>query len=162
MGARWLGVVLLLLCCGALGAIDAYEFASDEDTARFNALIEELRCPQCLNTNIAGSDAPISADLRRTVAEMINAGRSDDEIREFLHARYGDFILYRPRLTAQTALLWFGPGVLLVVALTVLVVIVRRGRAAVDADLTADERARLARLGVTDPATPNEQADPRA
>lgn len=95
------------------GAIEELEFASAEDRARYETLVEELRCPKCTSGNLAGSDAPIAADLRTEILKQINAGRSDDEIYDFMTARYGDFILYRPPLTLGTALLWFGPGFLL-------------------------------------------------
>ena len=111
------------------------------------ALIDELRCPKCLNTNLSGSDSPISADLRRTVARMVREGRSDEEIRSYLLERYGDFILYRPRVTPATWLLWFGPAVLLLVGAVVIVLMVRRQRrAAGAADLSPEEAERLARL----------------
>jgi cytochrome c-type biogenesis protein CcmH len=110
-------------------------------------MIDELRCPKCLNTNLSGSDSPIAADLRRSVAEMIREGRSDQQIRDYLVERYGDFILYRPRLTGATFLLWFGPGLLLLVGFAVIWVKVRRQLRRVDeTDLSADEAERLARL----------------
>ncbi len=112
--------VLLILSCLALpsaAAIDAYPFDSDEQRDRYNALIDELRCPQCLNTNLAGSDAMIAKDLRREVHRLVLEGQSDAEILDFMYTRYGDFILYEPRVTSRTAALWFGPVVLLLLAL---------------------------------------------
>ncbi len=102
-----------------LGAIDAYEFPDKELRDRYNDLIDELRCPQCLNTNLAGSDAMVAKDLRRTVHTLLLEGKSDDEVREFMLARYGDFILYDPQLKKETLLLWFGPLILLLIALIV-------------------------------------------
>ena len=102
-----------------LGAIDAYEFPDKELRDRYNDLIDELRCPQCLNTNLAGSDAMVAKDLRRTVHTVLLEGKSDDEVREFMLARYGDFILYDPQLKKETLLLWFGPLILLLIALIV-------------------------------------------
>ena len=122
----------LLVALPALAAIDVYEFDSAEDTRRFNDLI--------------GSDAPISADLRRRVAGMIQDGYSDAEIRDFLHDRYGDFILYRPRLTLGTALLWFGPAVLLLIGIGVAVRMARRGPADDGGELSIAEREALERL----------------
>ena len=83
---------------------------------RYDYLIAELRCPQCLNTNLAGSDAMIAQDLRREVHRMLLADYKDDEILIFMYERYGDFILYSPRLGFGTIVLWFGPLLLLICA----------------------------------------------
>jgi cytochrome c-type biogenesis protein CcmH len=87
---------------------------------RYDALIDELRCPQCLNTNLAGSDAMIAQDLRREVHRMLMDGKSDQEILNFMYERYGDFILYRPKFGVRTALLWLGPALFLLLAFAVL------------------------------------------
>ena len=97
----------------AAAPIEDLTFADAEQEARYRELIDELRCPKCLNANLAGSDAPIAASLRAEIREQLAEGRSDDEIIEFMTARYGEFVLYRPRLTPGTALLWFGPLALL-------------------------------------------------
>ena len=101
-------------------AIDAYEFSDPQTQERYRNLVDELRCPQCLNTNLAGSDSMIAKDLRREIHRLVTAGKSDDEIRQFMYERYGDFILYRPRVNQNTALLWFGPLLLLVLGLWLL------------------------------------------
>lgn len=116
---RFLYMIVLLLCLKGQAAIDAYPFPNAELQERHNTLIEELRCPQCLNTNLAGSDSMIARDLRREVHRMLLDGKSDDEILDFMHQRYGDFILYKPRLQKGTYVLWFGPLVLLLVVLIV-------------------------------------------
>ncbi|MCC5886404.1 MAG: cytochrome c-type biogenesis protein CcmH [Gammaproteobacteria bacterium] len=144
-------VLGLALLAGHVQAssIDVYEFATREQEARFHALNAELRCPKCLNTNLWGSDAPIARDLRRTVANMVREGHSDQEIRDYLVSRYGDFILYKPRFTAKTAALWVGPFVLLFLGLAIIAVMIRNqrreARLGMD-DLTPDDEARLARL----------------
>ena len=139
--------LLALLAPAAVAVIDVQEFDSPRQEARYEAMIDELRCPKCLNTNLSGSDSPIAADLRRSVAEMIREGRSDQQIRDYLVERYGDFILYRPRLTGATFLLWFGPGLLLLVGFAVIWVKVRRQLRRVDeTDLSPDEAERLERL----------------
>lgn len=130
-------------------SIDVYEFSTREQEARFHALNAELRCPKCLNTNLWGSDAPIARDLRRTVANMVREGHSDQEIRDYLVSRYGDFILYKPRFTAKTAALWVGPFVLLLLGIGIIGLMIRNQRR--DArlgreGLTPDDAARLARL----------------
>lgn len=137
----------------AQGAIEELDFASPEERARYDQLAADLRCPKCLNSNLAGSDAPIAADLRAEIHEQITTGRSDDEIIAFLTARYGDFILYRPPLTLGTALLWFGPGLLLLTGLVVIRRMISKpavaagdGVAPDDAALSHEEEQRLAAL----------------
>jgi len=93
---------------------------------RYESINRELRCLVCQNQTIADSNATLAQDLRREVREMIAAGRTDAEIREFMIERYGDFVLYRPRMTAQNFLLWAAPALLLIVAAVVLVRVVRR------------------------------------
>lgn len=116
---RFICLFVLLISFPIEAAIDAYPFPNAELRARHNALIEELRCPQCLNTNLAGSDSMIAKDLRREVHRMLLAGMSDEEILDFMHERYGDFILYKPRLQKGTLVLWFGPLVFFLVVLFV-------------------------------------------
>ncbi|MFT4632584.1 MAG: cytochrome c-type biogenesis protein CcmH [Crocinitomicaceae bacterium] len=129
----------------AYAAIDAYPFPTDEQRNQYNSLIAELRCPQCLNTNIAGSDAMIARDLRREVHRLVLEGQSDTEVREFMLARYGDFILYKPQLKASTVVLWFGPLVFLLIALGVIYRMVRRRQEKVTV-LNDDDQARLQRM----------------
>ena len=131
----------------ARAAIDTYEFKDEAERERFRVLTEELRCPKCQNQNIADSNAPIATDLRREIYRMLEAGKSNDEIVDFLVARYGDFVRYKPPVNGRTLLLWYGPAGLLVGGLLVLGVIVLRRRrvenAPGDALLSSDERARL-------------------
>jgi cytochrome c-type biogenesis protein CcmH len=84
-------------------------FENAVEEKRFHALAAELRCVMCQNQSLADSDAQIAKDLRRQVLQLMREGRSDAEIREFLVARYGEFVLYRPRVSGATWLLWFGP-----------------------------------------------------
>lgn len=108
-------LVSLLACSlGSFAAIDVRDFRNPADELRYRALIDELRCPKCQNTNLAGSDAGLADDLKTRVYEQIQAGKSDSEIRDYLIARYGDFISYKPPLRASTLLLWWGPALLLV------------------------------------------------
>jgi len=119
---RLLTLLVLMLALPAMAAIEEYAFDSEQQEDRFKKLTYEMRCPKCLNSNIAGSDAPIAADLRMEIYDQIREGRSNDEIIEFMSSRYGDVILYRPRLTMGTFILWFGPAFLLLAG----IVIVRR------------------------------------
>lgn len=135
----------MMATMSAQAAIDAYSFPDDKMRDRYNQLIEELRCPQCLNTNLAGSDSMIARDLRREVHRLLLEGKSDEEILEFMHQRYGDFILYKPRLQPGTVLLWFGPGLLLLIALVVGIKFIR-ARQVQEAELTEDDEERLKKL----------------
>ena len=110
----YFSLLLLIVACGsAVAAIEEHAFENAEQEARYNYLIDVMRCPKCLNANLAGSDAPIAADLRAEIYSQLQEGRSDDEIIAFMKARYGDFIMYRPPLNPGTLVLWFGPLLLL-------------------------------------------------
>ncbi|MEX2366696.1 MAG: cytochrome c-type biogenesis protein, partial [Pseudohongiellaceae bacterium] len=106
-------VLMLAWLTPVVAAINEYEFDNETQEQRFKKLTAEMRCPMCLNSNLAGSDAPIARDLTQEIYEQVMAGRSDEQIEEFMQARYGDFILYRPPLNTGTFLLWFGPLILL-------------------------------------------------
>jgi cytochrome c-type biogenesis protein CcmH len=94
--------------------------------ARMLAITSELRCLVCQNQTIADSHADLAQDLRRQVREMLERGDSNQQIIDFMTARYGDFVLYRPPLKATTAFLWFGPALLMVGGIGVLVLVLRR------------------------------------
>lgn len=138
---RFILCLLVLLAVPLHAAIDAYPFPNEELQQRYDSLIAELRCPQCLNTNLAGSDAMIAQDLRRETHRMLLEGYSDEEILDFMHERYGDFILYSPRISAGTIALWFGPALLFVVAILVLIRMLRREETV--HELTGEDQARL-------------------
>ena len=143
------GLLAILLAFAAMataqGIIDADAFDTPAQEQRYRALTEEFRCPKCLNTNLAGSDSPIAADLRATIHRLIIGGKSDAEIRTYLHDRYGDFVLYDPPLRLGTALLWFAPAVLIVIGFIVLGVMVSRRRGA-SVPLSDAEQQRLSQL----------------
>lgn len=149
---------LLLLGANAWAAIDVYEFESPVQEQRYRALIDELRCPKCQNQNLSGSDAEVAKDLRHRTWLLMQEGRTDSEIREYLVERYGDFITYRPPVRAGTILLWFGPFLLLVVVAAVLLWRVRRAPLA-PAPLSEEERRRLATL-LDDDASDHPRDDP--
>ncbi|MEY2690440.1 MAG: hypothetical protein RL375_4640 [Pseudomonadota bacterium] len=100
--------------------------ANPQLEARMLAIATELRCLVCQNQTIADSHAPLALDLRQQVRELIDKGKTDAEIIAYMTDRYGDFVLYRPPFKATTALLWVGPGVLLVAGLAVLILVLRR------------------------------------
>jgi len=120
---------------------------TSEAAVRAAALAANLRCLVCQNQSIAESNAELAVDLRRQIDEQIAAGRTDREIADFMVARYGDFVLYRPPFRASTLALWLGPPMLLVAgALVLRRTLARRAAAPVDAPLTEEERARAAAL----------------
>ena len=141
---RWSVIILLLfgLSIHALAAIDVYTFKTPQDEQRFTALIEDLRCPKCQNSNLAGSDAPIAKDLKDRIYQLMQQGKSDTEIKSYLVDRYGDFITYKPPLRSNTLLLWSGPFVLLLIVAGILIWRLRRSPAPTPA-ITAEERRRL-------------------
>jgi cytochrome c-type biogenesis protein CcmH len=119
------------LAVGAFAsAIEPYEFESELQRQRFKALAEELRCTVCQNQSLADSDAPLAQDLRDEVIRMLRDNRSDQEIRNFMVERYGDYVLYRPPVAGHTLLLWGGPIVLLLIGLVAAVFIIRKRRSA--------------------------------
>ena len=107
-------------------AIDTYVFQNPVTEKRFNELNKELRCPKCQNQNLADSNSPIAADLRREVYELLMQGKADIEIMNYMVERYGDFVLYRPKVNSLTYILWFGPAVLILLGVMVVVYILRR------------------------------------
>jgi cytochrome c-type biogenesis protein CcmH len=128
---RVLTVVLLVLApaLGVAAPLDEtapLQFRNAAEEARFHALTAELRCVQCQNQSVADSNAPIAHDVRRQVLALMQQGRSDADIQHYLVERYGEFVLYRPRVEPATWLLWFGPGLLLVGAAAVLAAWIRR------------------------------------
>lgn len=148
---RLILLMLLVLALPAMAVIETYQFDTELQRQRYNAFIEELRCPKCQNQNLSGSDSAIAQDLRRQIHQMIMAGKSDIEITQYMVDRYGDFVLYRPRFNAATAVLWLGPVVLLVLGLGIWAMLSRRSKSAVpendDGDvLSEQDRQRLQRL----------------
>jgi cytochrome c-type biogenesis protein CcmH len=127
---RSLWVVFLLFAGFAHAqAIEPMPFANHAQELRFQQLTHQLRCPMCQNETLADSNAPIARDLRNQIFQMMQQGKSDDEIKQYLVARYSDFVLYDPPLTRGTWLLWFGPLLILLGGGGVVLVAIRkRGR----------------------------------
>jgi cytochrome c-type biogenesis protein CcmH len=124
-------------------AVDPTQMPTPELQARYLALTHELRCMQCQNEALADSPVQLAADLRAEIRDMLLAGKTDEQVRAFMVARYGDFILFRPRFTARTAWLWLAPGVLLLIGAIVLVRVVRTRAALLEQDPgPVDEEAR--------------------
>lgn len=116
----------LLLSLNTCFAVEYKKFDNPEQEEAYKILIEELRCLVCQNQTIADSNAELAQDLRRQVHEMLQQGKSKDEIADFMTERYGDFVLYNPPFKAKTGLLWLGPVVFLIIGLVILVLFSRR------------------------------------
>jgi len=121
--------ILLLLAAGfapVTHAIDALQFKDRAEEVRFQNLTKQLRCLVCQNQNLADSDADLAKDLRKQVFDMMQSGKSDAEIKQYLVARYNDFVLYDPPLKPGTWLLWFAPFAFVLIGAGVVVAILRR------------------------------------
>lgn len=123
---RLLLALMLLLACAAAAAMEPIKFNDAAEEARFRALSAELRCVMCQNQSLADSNAQIAHDLRLQVLTLMREGKTDREIKDYLVARYSDFVLYNPPVRPSTWLLWFGPGVILLGGAAVLAVVVRK------------------------------------
>ena len=124
--ASMLVLTLALLLPQATFAIDALPFKDRAEEQRFQNLSRQLRCLVCQNESLADSSADLAKDLRQEVFEQMRQGKSDDEIKHYLTARYSDFVLYNPPLRGGTFVLWFGPLVVFLGGLAAVVLIVRR------------------------------------
>jgi len=149
---RRLALLLLIavIALSPLAVLAADAVPTDKDSvaaSRAVKLSEKLRCLVCQNQTIADSNAELAQDLRRQIHEQIAAGRSDDEIVDYMVARYGDFVLYQPPVKPTTVLLWAGPALLLLLGVFGLFRILRGRRAEAEAPpLTAEEHERATRL----------------
>jgi len=133
------GLVLLVFSMTSYAAVEYRKFDQPEQEAVYKTLIEEIRCLVCQNQTIADSNAELAQDLRRQVYEMLQQGKSKDEIAEFMTQRYGDFVLYNPPFKAKTGLLWIGPIVFLFIGLVMLFLFTRRKRNTQNIKLTEEE-----------------------
>ncbi len=119
---------LLVTAWAAHAVIDTYEFNTEQQHQQYRVLIDELRCPKCQNQNLSGSNAPIAEDMRREIHRMVTEGQSNQHVVDFMVARYGDFVNYRPRRDSSTLVLWYGPIGMLLIGALVVVLISRRKR----------------------------------
>jgi len=121
-------LIVAVICCFNVQAFtsDTYVFTDEVTEIRYKSLVKELRCPKCQNQNLADSNSPIAADLRREVYELLQQGKSDGEIVDFMVKRYGEFVLYRPKVSSLTYVLWFGPAILLLIGVIIVVFILRK------------------------------------
>ena len=142
----------LLLLLGGLSTANAIvekqdilpeEFKSPEEKQRFRNLIEDLRCTVCQNQNLADSNASLARDLRHQVLDQIQTGKNDKEVIDYLVARYGDFVLYKPPFKSTTYVLWIGPFVFFIIAVTILFVLIRRRNQVKTTSLSKEEAEKL-------------------
>ena len=130
----------LFLCLSAAvcQAEDAeiQSFANEEQRQLFYTLVEELRCPKCQNQNLAGSNSQIAIDLRNQVARLVRENQSEEQIKEYMVNRYGEFVLYEPPLNEGTWLLWFGPLIMAVIGVLIFImsVLARKKNKETEAD----------------------------
>ena len=148
MKKTWLFLTALLFSSVAFSAIDALNFTSPQQESDYHQLTQSLRCPQCQNNNIADSNATIAVDMRGKVFELLQEGKSKNDVVDYMVARYGNFVTYDPPMTASTLVLWIAP--LLLVLLGVVFFLRRKPKAqsAVKSQdvLTDEDNARLAEL----------------
>ena len=148
MKKKWLFLTALLFSSVAFSAIDALNFSSPQQESDYHQLTQSLRCPQCQNNNIADSNATIAVDMRGKVFELLQEGKSKNDVVDYMVARYGNFVTYDPPMTASTLVLWIAP--LLLVLLGVVFLLRRKPKAqsAVKSQdvLTDEDNARLAEL----------------
>jgi cytochrome c-type biogenesis protein CcmH len=134
----------LVLSFSTLAAIDTYQFASPQQEQQYRQLTGQLRCPKCQNTNIAASDSIIAADMRSKVYQLLKEGQSNQQIIDYMVARYGNFVTYQPPVTPSTLILWVGPALFVIIG--ALVIILRaRGRYSVE-QISWHDQQRLAQL----------------
>jgi cytochrome c-type biogenesis protein CcmH len=146
---RLLALLLLALAVASGWARQAQPLADDPAVEqRLISIAEEMRCLVCQNESLAASRADLAVDLRKELREQIRLGRSDEEIRDFMVSRYGDFVLYRPRVKPLTWLLWIGPFAFMIGGVVVLMMYLRRRNrdSAQTASLSQDEASRAEAL----------------
>ncbi len=137
---------ILLVSLQVNASVEVQKFDTPEQEQMYKKLIYELRCLVCQNQNLADSNAELAQDLRKKVVDMIYAGNSEQEIIEYMVIRYGDFVLYRPPVNQRTWLLWFGPFVILLVGLLVLVMFVNRQKNKTKPSLSDEQQKRAKKL----------------
>lgn len=135
-------LMLLMLPLTLVADIDAYQFSDPDQEILYKKLIKELRCTVCQNQDIADSNAELASDLRRKTYKMVQEGKSEEYVKDYMSQRYGDFVLYRPRLQTNTLLLWVGPFIILLIGIFVLLRFIRRKPATDETILTEADRSR--------------------
>ena len=122
--------IFLLMMSGSSYAVDARQLSDPKQQESYETLTKELRCLVCQNQTIADSNAELAGDLRRQVAEMLQQGKSEQDIIRFMTDRYGDFVLYKPPFEGKTSILWIAPVAFLLIGLIAVFFVIRRKKAA--------------------------------
>lgn len=144
---KYLSIVFLLILSGiACAGVEFREFANPEQQAAYENLTSELRCLVCQNQTIADSNAELAADLRRQVYEMLQQGKSKQDIAQFMTDRYGDFVLYSPPFKLKTGLLWIGPAAFLLIGLISVFLFTRRKKTAASVQISAEQQQKIRSL----------------
>lgn len=144
---KYLFIALFLVLSGiACAGVEYRQFANPEQQAAYETLTSELRCLVCQNQTIADSNAELAADLRRQVYEMLQQGKSKQDIATFMTDRYGDFVLYNPPFKLKTGLLWIGPVVFLLIGLIAVFLFARRKKNAQAVTISAEKQQKIRRL----------------
>ncbi|MDX2464944.1 MAG: cytochrome c-type biogenesis protein CcmH [Porticoccus sp.] len=154
-------LLLVFVSSSALSVVEVREFSSDQLRDRYQVLANELRCPKCQNQNLADSNSPISVDLRTEIFRLLEEGKSDQEIIDFLVARYGEFVMYRPPVKKTTLMLWLAPGILFLFGIIIVLAIRQRQshRSLPASELDGDELQRLDELLGDTPVIDEETED---
>ena len=145
MMKRWLIICLLMVSTQGF-AVDSYQLADPERQKTYETLISQLRCLVCQNQTIADSNAELAGDLRRQVFEMLQQGKSKEDIIQFMTSRYGDFVLYNPPFKAKTGLLWLGPIAFLVTGLAMIFWIIGRRKRPATTVMDVAKQEKIRRL----------------
>ena len=142
----WLFLTALLFSSVAFSAIDALNFSSPQQESDYHQLTQSLRCPQCQNNNIADSNATIAVDMRGKVFELLQEGKSKNDVVDYMVERYGNFVTYDPPITASTLVLWIAPLLLVLLGVVFLLRRKPKTQSAVKSQevLTDEDNARLA------------------
>ncbi len=138
-----IALLLLIVPLSLFARIESHEFDNPAQEALYVQLTKELRCLVCQNQNLADSNAELAKDLREKAYEMVKQGKTHDQITEYMIARYGDFVMYRPPMKTSTYLLWLGPFVFLLIALLVLIFFIRKKSS--NNDAPTDDELKAAR-----------------
>ena len=148
MKKTWLFLTALLFSSVAFSSIDALNFTSLQQESDYHQLTQSLRCPQCQNNNIADSNATIAMDMRGKVFELLQEGKSKNDVVDYMVARYGNFVTYDPPMTASTLVLWIAPLLLVLLGVVFLLRRKPKTQSAVKSQdvLTDEDNARLAEL----------------
>lgn len=135
-------IVSVFVVAQAQAKIESLEFRNDQMRDDYQSLVAELRCLVCQNQNLADSNAELAQDLRKQVYEMLEQGSTRDDVVDFMVTRYGDFVMYRPPVKTSTLLLWYGPAVLFLLALSIVIVFYRKQKRKDEVEISEQQKQR--------------------